>query len=85
MESMVYGKFPHTRISFLHLDMDVYEPTLFALEQCWDRIIKGGIVVIDNYNAVFGATKAIDEFLHHMSVPHLGKSRVTRVPCFIVK
>ena len=53
---------PETRISFLHLDMDVKEPTAFAIELLYDRIVPGGLVVIDDYNAVAGATDAIDSF-----------------------
>ncbi len=76
---------PCTKISFLHLDMDVYEPTLFALEQCWDRIVNGGIVMIDDYNAVFGATKAVDEFLPKIGNPIIQKSSIAHIPCYIVK
>ena len=65
--------------------MDVYEPTLFALEQCWDRIVNGGIVMIDDYNAVFGATKAVDEFLPKIGNPIIQKSSIAHIPCYIVK
>ena len=51
------------KISFLHLDMDVYEPTKFVLQKLFCKISKNGIVLIDDYNYVRGATKATDEFL----------------------
>ena len=54
---------PALKISLLHLDMDVYEPTIFCISKLWERIVPGGIVLIDDYSTVEGATKAIDEFL----------------------
>ena len=51
------------KISFLHLDMDVYEPTKFALEKLFKKVAKNGIVLIDDYGYVRGATKATNEFV----------------------
>ena len=51
------------KISFLHLDMDVYEPTKFALEYLFSKVSKNGIILIDDYKNVKGATKATDLFL----------------------
>lgn len=49
------------KIALLHLDMDTYEPTSFALSLLSERMVKGGVIVVDDYNSVFGATKALDE------------------------
>lgn len=38
------------KIALLRLDMDIYDPTLFALEQLWPRLQKGGILIIDDGN-----------------------------------
>jgi O-methyltransferase len=56
-------------IRFLHVDVDMYEPTKASLEFFWDKIVKGGCIVVDDYNhAVFeGATRAVDEFLKDKS------------------
>ena len=75
---------PEARISLLHLDMDVYEPTKAALDLLWDRVVKGGIVVIDDYNAVGGATNAVDEFLQNKNI-QLRKLGLSHVPCYFVK
>lgn len=75
---------PQGRIALLHLDMDVYEPTKAALEQLWDRMVRGGVVVIDDYNAVGGATHAVDEFLESKSVA-IQKLGLSHVPSFFVK
>ena len=75
---------PRSRIALLPLDMDVYAPTRAALEQFWDRVVKGGIVVIDDYNAVGGATRAVDEFLESKSIA-VQKLGLSHVPSFFVK
>ncbi|WP_417684181.1 TylF/MycF/NovP-related O-methyltransferase [Roseibium sp.] len=75
---------PQTRLALLHLDMDVKEPTAFALEQLWDRVVPGGLVVIDDYNAVEGATQAVDSFIEKTG-QRLQKLRFNHAPAFIVK
>ena len=55
-------KNPAFRISLLHIDTDVYEPCKTALELCWDRVVRGGIVLIDDYAIIEGETVAIEEF-----------------------
>ena len=56
---------PGLKIALLHLDMDIYEPTLFALEQLYDLVLPGGVVILDEYGLVpwAGETRAVDEFL----------------------
>lgn len=75
---------PHTKIALLHLDMDVKEPTLFALEQLFDRVVAGGLIVIDDYNAVAGATEAVDLFLKDSGLS-INKLPHYNVPSFIRK
>lgn len=40
---------PGLRISILYLDLDLDIPTYTALVNMWDRIVDGGIVVLDEY------------------------------------
>ncbi len=54
---------PETRLAFLHLDMDVKEPTDFALDLLYDRVVPGGLIVFDDYNAVAGETISVDDFV----------------------
>jgi len=56
---------PGLKISLLHLDMDIYEPTKVALELLYDRVVFGGVVVLDEYGLVpwEGETRAVDSFL----------------------
>lgn len=75
-----------TRISLLHLDVDVYDPTKYALENLWDRLVTGGIILFDDYNYIEGGTNAIDEFLKAKGISHkLLKSPYSNVPSYIVK
>lgn len=55
---------PGFRVSLLHLDVDLYEPTLAALEAFYPLIIKGGIVVMDEYSfpAWAGETRAVEDY-----------------------
>jgi len=53
----------HIKISLLHIDLDFYKPTKFILDKLANKIVKGGIILIDDYNSVYGATEAVDEFL----------------------
>ena len=76
------AKHPATRIAFLHLDMDVKEPTEFALSLLYDRVVPGGLIVLDDYNAVAGETEAVDEFLAKKKL-RIEKTSHYNVPAFI--
>ena len=56
------SKKPQLKISLLHIDVDLYEPTKICLEQLYPLMVKGGIVILDDYGAFAGANKAIDDF-----------------------
>lgn len=55
----------HRRFAFVHVDVDLYEPTRDSFEFFYPRMSDGGILVCDDYmyNNCPGATKACDEFL----------------------
>jgi hypothetical protein len=37
------------RIAFLHIDLNHPEPEVFGLRRLWDRVPRGGIVLLDDY------------------------------------
>ena len=76
---------PHLKISLLHLDMDIYEPTKFVLNKLFSYVVKGGIILIDDYNSVFGATKATDEFLNLNKNLEIKKLNFYKIPSYIIK
>lgn len=51
-----------TKIALLHLDMDVYRPTISTLKHLYKMMSKNGIILIDDYAIEAGATKAVDVF-----------------------
>jgi hypothetical protein len=51
-----------TRIAVLRLDTDWYASTRHELEHLWDRLVAGGVLIIDDYGHWAGARKAVDEF-----------------------
>ena len=73
---------PETRIALLHLDLDVYEPTAFVLDQLVPCMVPGGLIVIDDYDDVEGATRAVDAVCRQSEMP-LAKLPHYRVPAFI--
>jgi hypothetical protein len=56
------SKNPDFSISLLNVDVDIYKPTKAVLDLFYDRVVNGGIVVLDDYKGFPGATSAIDEF-----------------------
>lgn len=59
---------PQLRISLLHVDVDLYEPTKVCLREFYPSMVKGGIVILDDYGAFPGANKAIEEYFAEMNV-----------------
>jgi len=55
-------KNPHLKISLLHIDVDLYEPSKLILEKLYNKVTKGGIIVLDDYGAFAGTNKAVDDF-----------------------
>ena len=76
---------PELMISLLHLDMDIYEPTKFVLNKLFKHIVKGGIILIDDYNCVYGATKIINEFLNLNKNLEIKKLNFYHRPSYIIK
>lgn len=75
-------KKPETRISILHLDMDVAEPTEYVLNTLFNKMVKGGLIVIDDYNDVSGATSVVDKFVKEKKLK-LEKLNYYQKPSFI--
>lgn len=50
-------------IALLRLDTDWYESTRHELTHLYDRVARGGVVIIDDYGHWQGSRRAVDEFL----------------------
>lgn len=55
---------PGLRISLLHLDLDLYEPTLTALKYFYPLVVSGGVILLDEYgmDGFPGESAAFDEY-----------------------
>ena len=74
------------RYSLVHVDVDVYEPTKLILENIWDKIIKGGVLVLDDFNSVYGETKAVEEFFKSNRIKHnIFKDKFSKSSSYIIK
>ena len=47
----------------MRLDTDWYDTTKFELECLFEKVCKGGIIIIDDYGYWKGARKSVDEFI----------------------
>ena len=52
------------KFHFVHLDVDIYQPTLFSLNFFGRRMIKKGVIVVDDYGTSTcpGVKKAVDSY-----------------------
>jgi len=66
---------PDACYRFVHLDVDVYQPTRDSLEYFFPKVVPGGIIVCDDFGWP-GARKAVEEFCVRIgasfeTTPHL--------------
>lgn len=71
-----FGEVSAHRFSFVHVDVDLYQPTKDSLAFFYPRLVPGGILLCDDYgyHTCPGARKAFDEFAAttpEQSVMHL--------------
>jgi hypothetical protein len=62
----VFNELPaQARFAFLHVDVDLFQPTLDTLDFFYERLNRGAVVVCDDYgfSTCPGATAACDQFL----------------------
>ena len=56
-------------IALLRLDTDLYDSTLHELEHLYPRLASGGVLIVDDYGKLSGATKAVDEYFAALPAP----------------
>jgi hypothetical protein len=60
---------PGFRISMLYIDLDLGVPTYDALSAMWDKVVKGGIVVFDEYGFhKWTESEGVDKFFKNKNV-----------------
>ena len=54
-------------IALLRLDGDWYDSTMVCLDHLFDQVVSGGVIIIDDYYAWDGCTRAVHDFLSKRS------------------
>ncbi len=72
------------KIALLHVDVDIYEPTVIILKELYPRILKGGVCILDNYEVFPGETKAVNDYFKNKDVKIL-RFPFRKGPCYILK
>lgn len=62
VEETLPGNAPE-QIALLRLDTDWYESTRHELETLYPRLVRGGVLILDDYGHWQGARKAVDEYI----------------------
>ena len=75
---------PELKISLLNLDTDIYEPSVTILENLYPRLVKGGVLILDDYGTFPGETKAIDDYFEEKKV-EIKKFPFSNTPSYIIK
>lgn len=77
------GLFPETlkpeprAIALAHVDCDQYRSVRACIEELGPRMVPGGVIVFDDYNALPGAKRAVEEFYSgRVELSNKGKARV---------
>jgi hypothetical protein len=67
----VFERLPETRWAFLHVDVDLHDPTLGCLEYFYPRLVPGGVILCDDYGSQLfpGARRAWDAFCEENDAP----------------
>lgn len=73
------------KFSFVHIDVDLYEPTFDSINFFYPRLVKDGVIICDDYGYTQfpGAKKAIDEFLEKNTCKMFHE--IPLGGCFIIK
>lgn len=60
---------PEGAIALLRLDTDWHASTKAELDHLYPKLVRGGIVIVDDYFRWQGARKAVDEYVAHHNTP----------------
>jgi hypothetical protein len=64
------------KVSLLIIDCDLYIPTKLCLEYLYPKVVKNGIIFIDDYPTLDGCKKAVDDYLKNNNID----IKITQVP-----
>lgn len=71
------------KIAILRLDTDWYESSKYELEQMYDNVVTGGIIIFDDYYHWEGQRKATDDFFSSRNIKYdfvnIGNSKTSAI------
>jgi O-methyltransferase len=70
-------------IALLRLDGDWYDSTMVCLDHLFDKVVPGGVIIIDDYFAWDGCSRAVHDFLSKRSATE--RLRTNGRVCYMVK
>ena len=56
------------KIAILRLDTDWYESSKFELEQMYNNVVDGGVIIFDDYYHWDGQRRAVDDFFSNLNI-----------------
>lgn len=68
----------------MNLDTDIYEPAAIVFQYLHPKIVRGEVLIIDNYGMFSGETQAIDDYFRNRDV-EIQKFPFSMTLCYIVK
>jgi hypothetical protein len=72
--------------AIVNIDLDLYEPIKAALEHLFPLVVRGGVMILDDYEGFPGAKKAIDEYLAATNrSERIQKFSFAHTPSFLIK
>jgi len=80
-----FNEIEDKQFQFVHIDVDLYEPTWESLNFFYPKLVDNGVIVCDDYglSQFPGAKKAVDEFLNNNNFKMCYE--VPMGGCFIIK
>ena len=89
---IIKGHFEHTlpdfpsatKIAILRLDADWYDSTSECLEHLYKHVVEGGVIIIDDYYAWEGCSRALHDFLAEHSLTDRIRQYDNDV-CYLIK
>lgn len=75
---------PKLKISLLNLDVDIYDKKLLSLKILYPFLIKGGVLILNDYGVFDYETKIIDDFFKNENI-EIKRLPFAKTPAYIIK
>ncbi|MGE3403275.1 MAG: TylF/MycF/NovP-related O-methyltransferase [Vicinamibacterales bacterium] len=75
---------PEEPIALLRLDGDWYDSTMVCLEALYEKVVPGGLIILDDYFYWEGCARAVHDFLSRRGIP----DRIRQTPagvCYLIR